>query len=132
MYKYKRIKLKDGTTRDEHRLVMEKHLGRRLSRNEVVHHIDGDKRNNDLSNLEVLPLSDHSAAHMAGRSIPESTKEKMKERKASYRGKYKLTQSDVNSIRIAIENGERVAEIAKSHNISRRHVYDIKHRRTWP
>lgn len=39
----------------EHRLVMEKHLGRRLKASEVIHHIDGNKQNNKLSNLMLFP-----------------------------------------------------------------------------
>jgi hypothetical protein len=53
-YKYKKIKLKDGTTIDEHILIIQTHLGRKLERTEVVHHIDGNTRNNDISNLEVI------------------------------------------------------------------------------
>lgn len=37
----------------EHRLVMEQHLGRYLEPTEVVHHIDGNPRNNDISNLKL-------------------------------------------------------------------------------
>ncbi len=51
--RYKRIKQKDGTTRDEHRLVMERHLGRNLSPDELVHHINGDRRDNRLDNLKL-------------------------------------------------------------------------------
>jgi hypothetical protein len=47
----------------EHRLVMEKHLGRKLTSNEVVHHIDGDKWNNDISNLIVMTRQEHIAVH---------------------------------------------------------------------
>ena len=36
-----------------HRLVMEKHLGRQLLPGETVHHRDGDRKNNDLTNLEL-------------------------------------------------------------------------------
>lgn len=37
----------------EHRLVMARALGRPLTDNETVHHIDGDRENNDLSNLQL-------------------------------------------------------------------------------
>lgn len=37
----------------EHRYTMQRHLGRPLLRGETVHHIDGDRTNNDLSNLEL-------------------------------------------------------------------------------
>lgn len=37
----------------EHRLVMARSLGRPLRRNETVHHIDGNKQNNDISNLQL-------------------------------------------------------------------------------
>ena len=43
---------------------MEKQLGRRLSFNEIVHHIDGDKSNNELSNLEILSRSEHAKMHL--------------------------------------------------------------------
>jgi len=39
----------------EHRLVMAESLGRPLRPEEVVHHIDGNNLNNDLSNLQLLP-----------------------------------------------------------------------------
>ena len=34
--------------------LMEKELGRKLESNEVVYHIDGNKYNDELSNLEVI------------------------------------------------------------------------------
>lgn len=37
----------------KHRFVMEQFLGRSLKRKESVHHKDGNKQNNDLSNLEL-------------------------------------------------------------------------------
>ena len=38
----------------EHRLVMEAKIGRYLKPSEVVHHIDGNPSNNDISNLELF------------------------------------------------------------------------------
>lgn len=48
-----------------HRVVMERKLGRKLRPGEVVHHIDGDKRNNDPDNLMLFPsIAEHSRYHM--------------------------------------------------------------------
>ena len=48
----------------EHRLVMEKMIGRRLLPGEVVHHKDGDKTNNDPSNLELFASNgEHTHSH---------------------------------------------------------------------
>lgn len=48
----------------EHIVVACKKLGRTLNTNEVVHHIDGDKTNNDPENLEIIKRSEHTRKHM--------------------------------------------------------------------
>ena len=35
----------------EHRLIMSRYIGRPLNKGEVVHHIDGNKKNNNIENL---------------------------------------------------------------------------------
>lgn len=47
----------------EHVLVVERHLKRALKKGEVVHHVDGDKTNNKLSNLQVMSKAEHNECH---------------------------------------------------------------------
>lgn len=51
----------------EHRLIMEAYLGRYLRPDEDVNHIDGDRSNNKIENLEVMSHSEHAAFHQAVR-----------------------------------------------------------------
>jgi hypothetical protein len=51
-----------------HRHVMERHIGRALHAEEDVHHKDGNKLNNDLSNLELVNHADHTRITNAERT----------------------------------------------------------------
>ena len=47
-----------------HRVVAEKMLGRPLKPGEIVHHIDGNKKNDTPENLKVMTQSDHIREHL--------------------------------------------------------------------
>lgn len=46
-----------------HRVIAEQMLGRPLRKDEIVHHIDGNKHNNDPSNLRIMTQSEHAKIH---------------------------------------------------------------------
>lgn len=58
----------------EQRYIMESILGRNLEKNEVVHHINGDKLDNRLKNLQVMSKESHISLHHKGKTIPNEIK----------------------------------------------------------
>lgn len=51
--------------RHEHRFVMECLLGRDLGYDEIVHHRNGDKKDNRPCNLQLMTRSEHIKEHRA-------------------------------------------------------------------
>ncbi len=49
--------------RHQHRVVIEKILNRKLTSDEIVHHKDHNKKNNDPSNLQIMTRAEHAREH---------------------------------------------------------------------
>lgn len=59
---YLRLKI-DGKLVLHHRYIMEQHLGRKLLKTEVIHHINHNRTDNRLENLQLLTSNEHLKLH---------------------------------------------------------------------
>ena len=50
-----------------HTIIMEQHIGRYLTHGEVVHHINHDKEDNNINNLQLMTKYEHQSMHMKER-----------------------------------------------------------------
>lgn len=67
-HQYISLRIKKGEYKRQHRIVMENFLGRRLTTDEHVHHINHNKFDNSIKNLIVLTNSEHGKLHMKERA----------------------------------------------------------------
>jgi hypothetical protein len=63
--------------RREHRVLMERHLGRKLEPWELVHHKDGNPQNNAIENLELVEWGAHTTEHHKGSRKSEDARRSM-------------------------------------------------------
>ena len=122
----------NGKERPVHILLMEEILGRPLKENEVVHHINGDKRDNRPENLQVLDRGKHTSLHKQGVAVSGASLEKMR---AAQSGKQstqrKLTSEQVRDIAVRLTEGATLIELATEYGISRKSIAAIRDGKTY-
>ena len=93
----------------EHRVIMEQFLNRKLSLNELVHHKDGNKRNNNIENLEIITRGEHASLHHKGKKYSKKLKLKMgkaiKEKHAVKKDAKLFSEKIKNGLKIKYPNG---------------------------
>lgn len=60
---YIEVKVGIHQRRLEHRVIVEQAIGRKLTTNEQVHHINGVKHDNRIENLQLLTNAEHQKLH---------------------------------------------------------------------
>jgi transposase len=122
---YYRIQLKadDGTknTLLVHRLVALAFIPNPENKPEV-NHIDGNKLNNDVSNLEWTTKHENMKhAHLL----------KLRDNNGTGNPRNLLAEKEVLDIYDKLLDGARVSDLATSYNVSRPTISDIKSKRNW-
>ena len=132
---YKRIVIKNKEML-VHRILMEKILGRKLREDEVVHHKDGIRGNNNIDNLEVMTISEHIKLHRKKENVAERVRKQLKTRKENstiFVGccKAKLSENEVKEIKIRLRNGEKTVRLVDEFNVASTTIDNIKHGHSW-
>jgi hypothetical protein len=104
----------------EHRHVMSVHLGRELLPEEIVHHINHDKQDNRIENLEIMTRSEHMDEHR-----PEFA---CKVKKGVEIGTSKLTEDSILEIRGSSESN---SDLADRFGVTVTNIGYIRQRKTW-
>jgi hypothetical protein len=122
IYKGYRCLCLNGKKYREHRLIAEKFIPNPDNKPHI-NHIDGNKSNNSIDNLEwVTPSENQLHSYKTGLSKPL----------AKDNNPYsKLKSSDTPVIRQRFSNGEKIQSIRKDYNVSYSTIWRIVNNKGW-
>jgi hypothetical protein len=100
----------------EHVRIMEEHLGRELDTDELVHHLNGDKLDNRIENLQIISRSEHCTLHHSGENNVNA----------------KLNADKVREIRHRYAaGGVSQRQLASEFGVKQSAIWNIIQRSTW-
>ncbi len=104
-----------------HRLIADAFI-KRIPKGYVINHKDGDKLNNNVSNLEICTYSDNLYhAYRAGQ----------KNAQGENNGQCKLTDEKVKTIRLLYSSGLSCPEIASRLKMHKDWIWKVATKRAW-
>jgi DNA-binding NarL/FixJ family response regulator len=121
--------LQNGTRPEDIAVIAEQKIGRPLLPNEVVHHIDGNKRNNHPDNLLVTNQSDHVRIHH--QQMIEARQNKGTQARGETSGMSKLTAAQIVKMREEHKAGKPTKQIATELNVHVGTIQRIISRKSW-
>lgn len=99
-----------------HRLLKSYIEKRILERNEYVHHIDGNKLNASISNLEIIKQDEHQSMHNKGRKFSVEHKTKISKANMKRKGIKLKKRIDMPYLDEYVRLGYSINKIAKIYN----------------
>jgi transcriptional regulator with PAS, ATPase and Fis domain len=89
-----------------------------------VHHKDGNKKNDEIENLEILCITHHREKHIEEFLAHQRKGVRMAKEQGRYKGRLKkLKREQLIIIKEKIMNGEKKSKIAKEFGVSRATLY---------
>ena len=111
-------RLTDG--RFLHKVIYEDYHKVTILKGNHVHHIDGNKLNNDISNLELISDSNHAKQHLTGKKLPLEQCKKMSESRTG-KGNWKY-KSYARVVKKGFDKGKQVYGLVYDTKLLKRSV----------
>lgn len=114
----------------EHIVIFERETGIEIPDGCCIHHINGDKSDNRISNLCMMTRKGHISFHSIGRRMSDESREKMrkkaKERLSNKRNHPSYKEVNIKAMIDSVEIGKSVADVCKEFGICKSTFYDRK------